>query len=172
MDKMVRKHVERAQRVADFAREYPSDLPGYQAALERIEERLARATEVAQEEVGSVRAEQEELLVRYGLPAEQLVQLSAGLDRFAGLLGKREAASRSHVGDRQQLRTLARDLKLVVDQMHTINRYRFRKDRALMAMWQAARDLRVGFRKPEPAEPASVSLLALPPGSSENRSAA
>jgi len=56
--------------------------------------------------------------------------------------------------------------------MHSINRYRFRKDRALMAMWQAARDLRVGFGKSEKALPASVSPLALQPGSSETRSAA
>jgi len=86
MDRIGRKHVERAQRVADFARQYPSDLPGYQAALDRIDERLARATEVAQEEVANRRAEQaviaEQLELRGQITAE--LQFVAGIARTAG----------------------------------------------------------------------------------------
>ncbi|MCL4866035.1 MAG: hypothetical protein KJZ47_09100 [Gemmatimonadales bacterium] len=236
MNRMVGKHVDRARRVAEFARQHPSDLPGYQAALERIEERLARVTEVAQEEVGSVReeraavarrlelreqltadlqmvagiariagresvgtpivlrypgprrnqlqflngarqvvvaaTEREELLIGYGLPVGHLAALSGDLDRFAELLGERDAASRAHVGDRQQLLVLAQELRLVVEQMHVINRYRFRKDRALMAMWQAARDLRAGSGKGQGTRASGSEPLALPAGGDASRSAA
>lgn len=236
MNRMVGKHVDRARRVAAFARQHPSDLPGYQAALERIEERLARVAEVAREEVGSVREEraavarrlelreqltaelqmvagiariagqesvgtpivlqypgprrnqlqflngarqvvasaaaQEELLLGYGMPAGHLAGLSAGLDRFAALLGERDAASRAHVGDRQQLLVLAQELRLVVEQMHVINRYRFRKERAKMAMWQAARDLRVGTGKEEGVRAGGTEQRALPAGGDASRSAA
>jgi hypothetical protein len=32
MDVRIRKHIERSLRVVDFARQHPSDLPGYQDA--------------------------------------------------------------------------------------------------------------------------------------------
>jgi len=236
MDKMMRKHVERALRVADFARQHPSDLPGHTTALTRLEVELGRVAEVAQEETATRRSEmaaiaerkelgdqlaaelqmlagiarvagtesvgtpivlkypgprknllqfldgartvvatakaQEELLVKFGLPAGHLESLSAGLDRFAGLVSARDAAGRAHVGARVQIRSVARNLKLIVEQMHTINRFRYRKDAALMAMWRTSRDLRVATRKATVEEGPTTGPLALPPGPNDLRPAA
>lgn len=236
MDRMMRKHVERALRVADFARQHPSDLPGHAAALARLEAELGRVAEVAQEETGTRRAEeaaiaerkelgdqlaaelqllagiartagkesvgtpivlrypgpkknqlqfldgartvvataaeQEDLLVKFGLPADHLASLTAGLERFAGLMRARDEASRAHVGARVQIRSLARNLKLVVEQMHSINRFRFRKDPAQLAMWRSSRDLRVGTRKAAGTEVPPNGPLALPPAPDDVRPAA
>jgi hypothetical protein len=236
MDTLMRKHLERALRVADFTRQHPSELPGYQDALARLEDRLAQISVVLQEEIGSRRgvkaaiaerlelraqlaaelqmvagiartagresvgtpivlrypgpqrnqvqflngarqvvaraAAEEELLTRFGLPAGHLTSMASGLDTFAALLRQRDEASRGHVGARARLHALARELKAVVDQMDSINRFRFRKEPAMLAMWRTTRDLRVGTRKAAGATPAAEQPLALPPATPDVRPAA
>lgn len=235
MDRVMRKHIERALRVADFARQYRSDLPGHAAALGRLEEilgavqqaveqeggfrRAAKAAIVTRQELGEelsaelrmlagiaraagresvgtpivlkfpgpkknqiqfllgarkIMAEaekQEALLLQFGLPADHLATITAGLDRFAALLTERDAAARHKVGSRLRIRELARDLKAVVDQMHTINTFRFRHDPAKLGEWRLSRGVRIRSGKPgdELAEPGAK---ALPPGSPETGTAA
>lgn len=162
MNTQTRKQLERASRIALFCRERPADLPGYQPAVSRLEDRLARAGNLAGEATASRLAgkaaiaerhelrkrivadlqmlagiartagvesvgtpivirypgprrnqvqflsgarvavqsarEQEELLIKYGLPPGQLQQLSARLDQFASLLDRRDHAIQGRLG--------------------------------------------------------------------------
>jgi hypothetical protein len=227
MDTRIRKQLERATRVAEFSREYPSDVAGYEAALARLEERLARADTVAkqfaggrlartaavaerqqlrqgltaglqllagiartagQEAIGApimirypgpkqnqheflggarlaveTAREREELLVKFGLPAEHLAELAAGLDEFAGFLSRRNEAGRSSVAARAELRAVTKEILSVVRQLHSINRFRFRQDPAALAAWSTSADIRVGPRKPAVTTQGEAPL-ALPPG--------
>jgi hypothetical protein len=56
MNNRVRKQMERASRVATFVRERRAELGSYQDPLTRLDQRVARATEVAQRETTARRA--------------------------------------------------------------------------------------------------------------------
>lgn len=241
MDTRIRMHLERAQRVADFSREHPWDVPGYEAASQRLEERLTRALALVGQEFTGRRTRQAavakrlalraqiasdlqliagiartagkesvgapivlrfpgprqnqlafltgarqaveaagreaELLTRYGLPEGLLTTVSTRLDEFARLMQERDEASRGHVFARADLRAMVKDVKVVVDQLHTLNRHRFRTDGAARAAWDSSRALRVPTRAAGSAPIAELSTgadplgaghsaLALPPGES------
>lgn len=114
-----------------------------------------------------------ELLRKYGLPEGLLEKVGARLDEFAALLQERDEAGRGHVFARANLRAVVKDVKVVVDQLHTINRHRFRTDSAARTAWDSSRALRLPSRTPTAASetsPAAAPLgagaatLALPPG--------
>lgn len=86
MDVRIRKHIERSRRVVDFARQHPSDLPGYQDALVRLQDRLGRVAEEAEEEFGKRRAVKAAVAKRETLRREITAELRmlAGLARTAG----------------------------------------------------------------------------------------
>jgi len=236
MDTRIRKHLERARRVAEFSRQYPSTLPGYAPAVAKLEERLTRATVVAEQETGNrllgraavakraalrgtlttdlqlmaaiartagtesvgtpivIRypgpqrnqlqfvngarmavakaVEEMGLLEKYGLTTEHLAAITAGLDQFSRLISERDLASRDHVANRLELRTLVRELKIVVDQLHAFNRHRFQSDLAAMGAWSTTRGIREVSRKSPPQVAAAAALLALPPSPNEARAAA
>lgn len=87
MDIRTRKHIERALRVVDFARQHPADLPGYQDALVRLQDRLGRVAEAAEEEFGKRRAVSAAVAKRETLRLEIAAELRmlAGLARTAGV---------------------------------------------------------------------------------------
>jgi len=86
MNKRMRKQWERALRVAEFSRQYPSDLPGYLPTLGRLEETTARTDAVAQRELtgrlASREAVAERLRLRETITAD--LQLLAAIARSAG----------------------------------------------------------------------------------------
>lgn len=232
MDTRIRMHLERAQRVAGFSREHPWDMPGYQAAFTRLEDRLTRAMAIAGQEVGGrlarraavakrhalrqqvaadlqliagvariagkesvgtpivirypgprrnqlqfltgarqavqAAADNLELLARYGLPDGLLELVNTRLDEFASLLRERDEAGRGHVFARADLQALVKDVKVVVDQLHTLNRHRFRTDPAARAAWDSSRALRAPLPTPSAGGtlPGGTDPLALPPGES------
>lgn len=211
MDIRTRKHIERSLRVVDFARQHPSDLPGYQDALGRLQEGLGRVAEAAAEEFGKRRAvtaaiakrealrreitaelrilaglartagvesvgtpivlrypgpkqnqvefvagarrvldeatAQEELLLKYGLPAGHLDRTRAGLEQLEDLQRERDEAGRTHVGARLRLFKVVGDMRWVVEQLHSINLFRFRNQPDLLGMWRSARSLRLSGRR-------------------------
>lgn len=211
MDIRTRKHIERSLRVVDFARQHPSDLPGYQDALVRLQDGLGRVAEAAEEEFGKRRAvtaaiakrealrreitaelrilaglarsagvesvgtpivlrypgpkqnqvefvagarrvieeatAQQELLGRFGLPEGHLDRTRAGLEQLAALQSERDEASRTHIGARLRLYKVVGDMRWIVEQMHSINLFRFRDQPDLLGMWRRARSLRLSSRR-------------------------
>jgi hypothetical protein len=234
MNTRIRKHLERAQRVAAFCLAHPSPLRGYTLAVARLNEALARAADAAVTEVDAAREERaavairlalkeqleaelrmvaglarstrtesvtvpiilrapgardnlvqfittarqvvsrateaRELLEEYGLPPGQLEEIGAHLDQFEQLILERDKASRSHIGARQELMALARELKRLVEQLETINRFRFRDDPGALVAWRACRDIRISHRKPRHADVAEPA--ALPPSAEGSKTAA
>jgi hypothetical protein len=87
MNGVVKRRLEMAARVLAYAREHPSDVAGYQAAVATLVERLARADATAQAQTtqgllgkGAVA---ERLELRRGLTAD--LQLLAAVARMAGM---------------------------------------------------------------------------------------
>jgi len=232
MDTRMRLQMERAQRVVGFSREHPSELPGYLAAVSRLEDRLARTREMADQEttgrlagratiaertalgqkivadlqllagiartagVEAVGTElrirfpgpqrnqvqflsgarvalatarrHQELLTGLGLPENHLATLGGRLGAYEALLEQREEAVRSRMGARSQFGALAREMRVLVEQLHAINRHRFQADAGAYTVWRSTRDLRVGSRKAGEAAPTALigaaTPIALPPG--------
>lgn len=233
MEARTKLQVERVARVIGFSREHPSDLPGYQAAVSNLEERLARTRKMADQQVGSglegkgaiadraalarlivadlqllagiarsaglesagtpmrisypgprrnqvqflsgarvavAETEKElERLVSFGLPADHLTTLSKRLDEFQVLLERRDEKLRARIGARGELRTLSKEMQLLVEQLHTLNRYRFLGDASTLAVWRSTRKLRIGngsaTANGEPAQlDAGSNPIMLPPG--------
>lgn len=229
MEARIRRQLERARRVAEFSRQYPSTLPGYGSAVARLEERLTRTTVVLDMESGNhlvgraavakrvalrerltadlrfvaalartagaesigtpivIRypgpernlvqfvsgarlavakaTEEMELLQGYGLTVEHLAGISAGLAEFDRLVAEQGTATRDHIAARLELRTLAREMRIVIDQLHAFNRHRFRNDRAALGAWNSVRAVRLVTRSPAPPGVVSQVPLSLPAGS-------
>ncbi len=87
MEARTKLQVERAARVIGFSREHPSDVPGYQAAVSKLEERLTHTRKMAQQQIGSGLEGKGALADRNTL-ARLIVaglQLLAGIARAAGV---------------------------------------------------------------------------------------
>lgn len=87
MDIRTKLQMERAARVIGFSREHPSDLPGYQAAVSGLEQRLVRTRRMAEQAVGS-RLEGHGAVADRARLARLIVadlQLLAGIARAAGV---------------------------------------------------------------------------------------
>jgi len=86
MNTRLRKQMERASRVAVFCREHPSDHAGYQTAVASLEERLARASAMAQRTVASSLATREAVAERTAIRDNIVagLQLLVGIARTAG----------------------------------------------------------------------------------------
>jgi len=233
MEARTKLQVERAARVIGFSREHPSDLPGYQAAVSHLEERLTSARKMADQQVGSglegkgaiadratlarqivadlqllagiaraaglesagtpkritfpgpsrnqvqflsgarvavaETAKELERLISFGLPADHLTTLTSRLDEFQALLERRDEKARARIIARTELKTLSKEMGLLVQQLNTLNRYRFLGDAATLAAWRSTRKLRVGngsaTSNGEPAQlEAGSNPIMLPPG--------
>jgi len=229
MNADMKRRIEMAGRVLVYSREHPSDAAGYQAAVARLVERLARAETVTQlhatnrllskgglaerralrrtltadlrllaaiarsaglESVGtpvviqypgpgqsnlafleggraavSLGREQEELLVRHGLPAAHLGELAVGLDAFEARLIERDLTLVKRIDARAELKQVGRDLARVADELGAFNRHRFQDDPVALSAWRFARSPRTPARKVAEPVKEENGLPALPPGS-------
>ena len=86
-------------------------------------------------------AAHKEILVRYGMSEDFLVQFGASLDRFEQVLNEKHAGRAAHVGARAELESVTAEIMLIVRQLDALNRYRFRKDAESLAAWRSARDV-------------------------------
>lgn len=107
-------------------------------------------------------------LAEFGVTTDQLTATSDRIDAYEALLERRNEALRVRMGAHRQLSILAREMRLLVEQIGTINQHRFLGDAAMLDLWRATRHLPV--RSTKGAE-ASVPLvgsgntqIALPPG--------
>ena len=233
MEARTKLQVERAARVIGFSREHPSEVPGYQAAVLKLDERLTRTRKMADQQIGSglqgkgaladrailarqivadlqllagiaraagvesagtpkrIRypgprrnqvlflsgarvavAETEgelERLIAFGLPAEHLTTLRSRLDQFGEYLAKRDETARARIEARAEMRSLSREMRILVEQLDALNRHRFLGDTAMLAVWRSTRRLRapvpVAKSNGEPAQlRGSTEAMMLPPG--------
>jgi hypothetical protein len=114
--------------------------------------------------------EQEELLLRHGLPVDHLDQLTSGLEQFVGLLGRRDEVKVARIDAGSQLKQLGRDLVRAADEIGAFNRHRYRKDPAALVAWRHARKLPKSARQAVSQAGPQVgngALPALPPGPSD-----
>jgi hypothetical protein len=115
--------------------------------------------------------EQEELLVRHGLPADHLDRLTSKLGTFSGLLGRRDEVKVARIDAGSQLKQLAGELVRVADEIGAFNRFRYQNDPAALVAWRHARKLPKSARQVVPPVVPQVgngALRALPPGQSDS----
>jgi len=91
--------------------------------------------------------EQEELLVRYGLPGQHLSELAIGLDAFEALMMQRDLSMVKRIDARAERKAFYR--------------HRFQDDPTALVAWRFARSPRTPAKKVK----AEGVLPALPPGS-------
>lgn len=91
--------------------------------------------------------EQEELLVRHGLPATHLGELAIGLDAFEALLMERSLVVVRRIEARARLKQVGRDLVRAVDELGAFNRHRFLDNPSALVAWRHARAPRTPARK-------------------------
>lgn len=110
--------------------------------------------------------EREELLVKYGLHAGFLAELTGKLDEFTRLLHARDEAAQAKVGFHRELGKVLKDIRMAIQQLHASFRLRLRDDPGALRAWATAADVRIGPRRIA-ATPEGEAPLALPPGESE-----
>lgn len=111
--------------------------------------------------------EREEVLVKYGLPAGFLAELTGMLDAFGQFLNARDEAGQAKVAARRELRMVLQEIRLAIQQLHASFRLRFRDDPGVLRAWATAADMRIGPRRLATAE--GEAPLALPAGEPEAR---
>lgn len=111
--------------------------------------------------------ERQELLGHYELPAGHLDRITAQLDTFAEWINRRDAAARAHIAARQTMRQMAKELTLVLDQLHALIAHRFRTEPARMGAWTSAAGIRLRRRRSAELANPVPTQAALPPGNSQ-----
>lgn len=111
--------------------------------------------------------ERQELLGQYELPAGHLDRISAQLDTFAEWITRRDAAARAHIAARRRMQHLAKELTLVLDQLHALIAHRFRAEPASLGAWSSASGIRLRRRKSAELASPVPAQAALPPGSTQ-----
>ncbi len=139
-------------RVAAAARkEVPelAKLPAVPKVNGNLQDYRAAAQVIAEQAIA-----QREVLVRHGLATTLPEDLTAALTRLDELSLQVHAGRRAHVGGREKLADIGRQILAVVRQIDGMNLYRFRNDPELRAAWRSAK--RVSWpAPPEKAEPAA-----------------
>ncbi|MBL8979968.1 MAG: hypothetical protein JNM53_16250 [Gemmatimonadetes bacterium] len=82
-----------------------------------------------------------ELLETYGLASGTLEAIASALDRFEGLVTGQTSGQRAQVGASNRLKDLDRELMVVIRQLDTMQRRRFRDDAKLLGAWRNARNI-------------------------------
>jgi hypothetical protein len=82
-----------------------------------------------------------DVLIRYGMPETFLDDLGATLDRFEQTINEKHAGQAAHVGARADLSAVSDEIMLLVGQLDSLNRLRFRNNAELLAAWKSARDV-------------------------------
>jgi len=114
--------------------------------------------------------EHEALLTRLGLPANHLATLATRLDQYEALLERRAEWDQARMGARRQFAGVAKEMRVVVDQLHAINRHRLGTGSGAFALWRTIRGVRGATRRPAEPPPAGegtgviTAPIALPPG--------
>jgi hypothetical protein len=215
MNAETRLRLDMGTRVRGFCRAHPSDDPGHAGLVARLEDRLNRATALAeQQRTGQVTAHAsvlskddhkvlvrdqllvlkgaaelaalddpgldarleppplalshrafltgarvalaqatpiKDLLVKHGMPATFLEDLTAQVDQYEHAVEEKMTARNTHVGASADLEAVTAEIMLVVKLLDRVNRVRFRRDAELLAAWKSARD--VAWENPPESEP-------------------
>jgi len=103
----------------------------------------------------------QELLGRYGLPAEFLGEMTAVLDQFQAAVDAKTAGTSAHVGATAELFTVTDEIMQTVRLLDGFNRYRFPVGSEERAAWHSMRD--VAWRSNGKADAASAPAPARAP---------
>lgn len=156
MNPMLRRRLEMAIRVRDLLRAHHTDAVGEGLGLGRLEQLIERAQVLAARQraefhlarggsqeafVMTVRAmlekaiAQQEQLVRQGMPASLLDDLTAALGEFEKTLDASRAERREHVKVIDDLIAVGEQIDEQIRALDGLVRFRFRDDADLMTAW-------------------------------------
>lgn len=111
-------------------------LPAERLSHARFQAVLHRLLEVGQAE--------KELLLKHGLTATLLDDLTVAVGEFDTSLTETIEGKQGHVLASRELEVVGEEVMLLVGLMDGINRYRFQRDPQLLAAWKSARHVVVG----------------------------
>lgn len=161
MDAILRRRLEMAVRVRDFLRAHKTDGIGQGLGLGRLEGLIERAQVLAARERAHFRLAlggshqaflatargmlekaiaQKELLVKQGMPASLLEDLTAALGEFEKTLEASRASRREQLRASADLQAVAAEIAEQVRVLDGLVRYRFRDDAELLGAWASARN--------------------------------
>jgi hypothetical protein len=104
-----------------------------------------------------------DILIKYGMPDNFLDQLTQAVAGYEKVVNDKHGGITAHVGARADLTAVTDELMQIVEQLDTMNRFRFREDAELLAAWKSARD--VAWPKGKVAPPASAAAAEVKPAS-------
>jgi hypothetical protein len=113
--------------------------------------------------------EHEALLARLGVSANLLATIATRLDQYVALIEQRTEWDQARMGARRQFAGVVREMRVLVDQLHVINRHRLGSSSGDFALWRAIRSVRSGSHRSAEPSPAGEGIpltapVALPPG--------
>ena len=82
---------------------------------------------------------EKELLLKHGLGATLLDELSAAIDQFDASVAQTSSGTLDHVVARAELTELSDEVMRLVGMLDGINRYRFERDPQLLVAWKTAK---------------------------------
>ena len=103
-----------------------------------------------------------ELLLKHGLAATLLEELSAAIDQFDASVAETSTGTLSHVVARAELEELSDEVMRLVGMLDGINRYRFERDPQLLVAWKTAKHV-VSGPQVESAAPGATPSPDQPP---------
>jgi hypothetical protein len=98
---------------------------------------------------------QKDLLVKYGLAASLIDDLTKALDQYDAAVEETNAGRRAHVGARADLGAVTEELFKLVQLLDGLNQYRFRDDAEKLAAWVSAKNVVGPFRRQSEPPPAA-----------------
>ena len=99
---------------------------------------------------------EKELLLKHGLGATPLDELSAAIDQFDASVAETSSGTLDHVVARAELEELSDEVMRLVGMLDGINRYRFERDPQLLVAWKTAKHVVSGPQvEPTPVPPAA-----------------
>jgi hypothetical protein len=141
------------------AREKPELLEKFELPSTSASHKLFRT--VARKMLEQGQAEKE-LLLKHGLGATLLDELSAAIDQFDASVAETSSGTLDHVVARAELEELSDEVMRLVGMLDGINRYRFERDPQLLVAWKTAKHVVSGPQvestvppspTPEPTQP-------------------
>jgi len=96
--------------------------------------------------------EQHDVLRAHGMAEETLPTLTGLLAEYEQAVSEANAGRRAHTGARAEMRTLGKELMVLVRQLEGLVIFHFRDKPSVLGAWKSARD--VAWPVPEPAKPA------------------
>ena len=118
------------------ARQKPELMEKFELPSPNASHKLFRT--VARKMLEQGQAEQE-LLLKHGLGATLLDELSAAIDQFDVSVAETSSGTLDHVVARAELDELSDEVMRLVGMLDGINRYRFERDPELLVAWKSAK---------------------------------